>query len=76
MGGDAAFEFIQENGNALSAFEQVDQYALLESSLGAAISSGDFAAFREEALRLLPNDIAEDLEPYRDAAPNTEFFEV
>ncbi|WP_207057711.1 hypothetical protein [Corallococcus macrosporus] len=76
LSGDAAFEFIQENGDALSAFEQVDQYALPESSLGAAISSGDFTPFREEALRLLPDDIAEDLEPYLDATPNTAFFEA
>ncbi|WP_375754519.1 hypothetical protein [Corallococcus exercitus] len=76
LSGDAAFEFIQEHGNALSAFEQVDQYALPESSLGAATSTGDFSAFREEALRLLPDDIAEDLEPYLDATPNTEFFEA
>jgi len=76
MSGDAAFEFLQEYGGASAAFENIiaDPY-YAEASLGNALGSGDFSAFREHALDQLPDDIADALRPYLNAPANTEYFE-
>ncbi|WPB72978.1 hypothetical protein KYC5002_28425 [Archangium violaceum] len=74
LSGDEAFRFIQEHGDALAAFESINPY-YDEASLGNAVASGDFSAFREEVLRQLPGDIADALRPYLNAPPNTEYFE-
>ncbi|HEX5751587.1 MAG TPA: hypothetical protein VFZ09_35525 [Archangium sp.] len=76
LSGDEAFRFLQEHGGALAAFDTViaDPYNA-EASLGNALASGDFSAFRENALERLPDDIADALRPYLNAQPNTEYFE-
>ncbi|WNG57261.1 hypothetical protein F0U59_22680 [Archangium gephyra] len=76
LSGDEAFRFIQEHGDALAAFETViaDPYNA-EASLGNALASGDFSAFREHALDVLPDDVADALRPYLNATPDTEYFE-
>ncbi len=76
LSGDEAFRFIQEHGGASSAFESIiaDIYNA-DASLGNALASGDFTAFREHALDRLPDDVADALRPYLNRQPNTEYFE-
>jgi hypothetical protein len=76
MSGDEAFEFLQEYGGASAAFAAIlaNPYSA-DASLGNAIDSRDFSAFREEMLRQLPDDIADALRPYLNAPANTEYFE-
>jgi hypothetical protein len=77
VSGTAAYDFLQEYGGASAAFESLltNLYVPSEATLGNAIGSGDFSAFREEALRQLPDDIADALRPYLNAPANTEYFE-
>jgi hypothetical protein len=76
LSGDEAFRFLQEHGGALAAFDTViaDMYNA-DASLGNALASGDFSAFREHALDVLPDDVADALRPYLNRQPNTEYFE-
>ncbi len=75
--GNDAYEFLQEYGGAAAAFEDIiaNPYADPAASLGNAVQSGDFSAFREQALDLLPDDIADALRPFLEAEANTEYFE-
>ncbi|AKJ03198.1 hypothetical protein ATI61_118132 [Archangium gephyra] len=74
--GDEAFRFIQEHGDALAAFDTViADPNNTDASIGNALRSGDFSAFREHALDVLPDDVADALRPYLNRPPNTEFLE-
>lgn len=78
LSGDAAFEFLQEHGEQFAVFQDVfsNPIAPPEAMLGNALESGDFSAFREAALQVLPDDIVEDLEQYQDEPANTGYFET
>jgi exonuclease VII small subunit len=76
VSGTAAFEFLEQYGTNSFAFQDlIGQPYDPEASLGNAVGSGDFARFREEALRRLPDEIADALRPYLNAQANTEYFD-
>jgi hypothetical protein len=75
LSGDDAYAFLSKYGGAQAAFDGLSNgFVDPQASLGRALDTGDFSRYRENALRMLPGGIADELRRHQGPA-NRQYFD-